>query len=84
MDLKTIFLSIAAVAILLILPSAMVWSMVQHFRTPPSKRPGGGSMSNSVGAGLQELDRLLVRPSVEHQIEAENRVLKREDDEGGE
>jgi hypothetical protein len=30
-----------------------------------------------------EADRLLARPSVEHQIEAENQVLKREDDSGG-
>jgi len=31
---------------------------------------------------MQELDRLVSRPSAEHKIEAEQPILKREDDSG--
>ena len=41
-----------------------------------------GSGGAGLGAAMQELDRLVARPSVEHTVEAENRVLRREDDAG--
>jgi hypothetical protein len=31
---------------------------------------------------MQELDRIMARPSAEHIVEAENPVLRREDDSG--
>jgi hypothetical protein len=83
-ELKTILLSIAAVIFLIGFPVVMIWSFVDFFRRKGSERRGGGGVSSFVGAGLEEIDRLLARPSVEHKIEAENQVQKREDDKGGE
>ena len=48
------------------------------------KRRGSGGISAGVGAALQELDRLVTRPSVEYTIETENPVHQREDDTDGE
>jgi hypothetical protein len=83
MTAQAIFWSIAAVAVLIILPVAMLWAMLDHFRKSGSERVGSGGLSAGIGAAMQELDRLMTRPSVEHQIEAEQPVLKREDDQGG-
>lgn len=44
---------------------------------------GAGSIA-TLGNALQELDRLVARPSVEHQIETENRVVNNEKSIGGE
>jgi hypothetical protein len=84
MTLHLIFWSLLAVVVLIVVPIAMVWSMVAHLRGRGSERPGSGGVSAGIGAAMQELDRIYARPSVEHQIEAENAVLKREDDAGGE
>ena len=35
-------------------------------------------------AAMLEADRLLARPSIEHQIETENPIVEREGDDGGE
>jgi len=84
MTFKTILLSIAAVACLVAIPVMVVWAFVDMVRGKGrERRSGGGGVSNFVGAGLQEIDRLLARPSVEHKTEVENQVLKREDDTGG-
>ena len=83
MTFSTIFLIIMAVVVLVGLPIAVVWMFLDLIRGKKSDRPGGGGISSFVGAGLTEIDRLLARPSVEHQVEAENQVLKREDDQGG-
>jgi len=85
MEFKTFLLSIAAIAFLVGIPIVIVWSVVDFVRGKGSeRRGGGGSVSAFVGAGLQEIDRLMARPSVEHQIEAENQIQKREDDADGE
>jgi hypothetical protein len=84
MTVQTVFWTIMAVATLVALPIVLVWSMVDHFRGRGSERRGSGGISAGVGAAMQELDRLMTRPSVEHQIEAEHQTLKREDDAGGE
>ena len=84
MDFRLVLLSIAAVAFLVGIPIVMIWSAVDYFRGKGRRRSGGGGVSSFVGAGLQEIDRLLARPSVEHQIEAENQIQKREDDADGE
>jgi hypothetical protein len=84
MTFQAIFWTIIAVATLVALPIVLVWSMIDHFRVRGSERRGSGGISAGVGAAMQELDRIMTRPSVEHQIEAEHQTLKREDDAGGE
>ena len=69
-------------AVIIGVPAMLIWSMIDHTRTRASERPGSGSMTAGIGAAMQELDRLMARPSAEHIEEAENPVLKREDDSG--
>jgi hypothetical protein len=83
MTFSLVFWSIAAVVVLIVLPIAMIRGMVQHFHTRPSERRGSGGISAGIGAALHELDRMIARPSVEHQVDTEQRVLKRENDQGG-
>ena len=82
MTLQLIFWSIVAVLALVVAPIAMIWSMVDHLRRRGSHRTGSGGISSGIGAAMQELDRLMARPSVEHKLEVEQPVLKREDDSG--
>jgi hypothetical protein len=82
MTIKILFWSVLGIVTLIVVPAVMIWSMIDHFRGRGSDRRGGGGISSGVGAALQELDRLVTRPSVEHQIEAENHH-EREDDQGG-
>jgi hypothetical protein len=84
MTIQLLFWSLMAVLALVVAPIVLIWTMVDHFRGRGSQRCGSGGISAGAGAALQELDRLVARPSVEHQIEAEQPVLKREDDNGGE
>jgi hypothetical protein len=74
-----IFLAIVAAVALIALPIVMIRSMVLHFRTPPSKRRSGGSASTAVAAALQELDRLVARPSVEHTVETQKELPRLDD-----
>jgi len=51
--------------------------LVDHFRHKGSERRGaGGGISAVIGGAMLGLDRL-IRPSIEHTIETEERVLKR-------
>jgi hypothetical protein len=72
-----------AVAFLVILPIIFVKSMIDYVRGRGSDRKGSGGISAGIAGAMQELDRLVARPSVEHKIEIEQPVLKREDDSGG-
>ena len=72
-----------AVAMMVIVPIALIWTMIEHFRGRGSQRRGTGGISAGIGAAMQELDRLISRPSIEHRVDAEKPVLKREDDSGG-
>jgi hypothetical protein len=84
MNLHIIVLLIAAFLTFVVAPIALVWTFIDGMRHKASDRPsGGGGISNVVGGAMLELDRLLTRPSVEHQIETETPVLKREDDDSG-
>lgn len=81
MTLKQILLVIVAVVVLIGLPIGMIWSIVDHIRHPHRERRGGSS-GYVLGPAIQELDRLIARPSVEHIVEAENRIERRDDDQG--
>ena len=84
MDIHAIFWLTMAALVFIGGPIAMVWTFVDGMRRKASDRPsGGGGMSNAIGGAMLELDRLITRPSVEHQIETEHPTLEREDDKGG-
>ena len=83
MNLSLFFWLLIAFLTFVIVPIAMLLSMRDHLRGKGSDRRGG-SATAGIGAGMQELDRLIARPSVEFLQEAETPVLKREDDAGGE
>jgi len=79
---KAIFWIVMAILVVVVLPIWMVISVRQHLgerEGDESRRPGGVAVGNA----LQELDRLVARPSVEYTIEAEKFMLKRDDDRGG-
>jgi hypothetical protein len=80
--LQLIFWLILAAAFLIGIPLTLVWTMVDYFRGRGSDRRGSGSHTAGIGAAMQELDRIMARPSVEHQIETEHQTLRREDDAG--
>ena len=82
MSVQAIFWTILAVAVLVIVPIALVWSMVDYFRGRGSERRGTGGITAGIAGAMQELDRL-TRPSVEHKVETEQPVLKRRNDSGG-
>jgi hypothetical protein len=80
--LQTIFWLLLAIAFLIGVPVMLVWTMVDYFRGKGSDRRGTGGITAGVAGAMQELDRIIARPSVEHQIEAEHQALRREDDAG--
>jgi hypothetical protein len=84
MSFQLIFWTCLAVAMLVVVPIVLIWSAVDHFRGRGSQRQGSGGISAGIGAAMQELDRIMARPSAEHKTEAEQQTLKREDDRGGE
>ncbi len=82
MKLRLIYWSFLAVVVLVVVPIVLVRTMVDHFRGRGSLRSGSGGILAGVGAALRELDHLVVRPSVEHQVETEQPVLKQDDSDG--
>ncbi len=83
MSFHVILLLMVAFATFIIAPIALLLTAIGHFRHKASDRPGGGGgLSNAVGGTMLEFDRLLARPSVEHQIETESPVLEAEEDDG--
>ena len=83
MSFKLIFMVAAAVLMVVGLPVLLVLVWMSPNRDKKGEWRGGGGISSGVGAAMLELDRF-VRPSAEHTIETEERVLKREDDKEGE
>jgi hypothetical protein len=74
--------TVAVGLILLALIVAIPWSIVMsHKQSRRSYEKGRASAA--VGNALQDLDRLVTRPSVEYRIEAENYVQNADDDQGG-
>jgi hypothetical protein len=82
MTIQALFWTAMAIAMLVIVPIVLVKTMVDYFHGRGSQRKGSGGVSAGIGAAMQELDRLLARPSAEHKIETEQPILKREDDSG--
>lgn len=83
MNVQFLFWSFLAVVALLALPIVLIRSAIDYFRGRGSQRQGAGGISAGVAGAMQELDRLVARPSVEHHLEAKQEDLKREDDSGG-
>jgi hypothetical protein len=73
---------VLAIAVLVGIPLMLVWTTLDYFRGKGSDRRGSGSHTSGIGAAMQELDRIVSRPSVEHQVETEHQTLRREDDAG--
>ena len=82
MALQAIFWMAMAVVMLVVVPLVFVKTTVDYFRGRGSQREGSGGISAGIAGAMQELDRLVSRPSAEHKIETEQPTLKREDDSG--
>lgn len=82
MLLQALFWIAMAIAMLIVLPLVFVKTTIDYFRGRGSQRSGSGGISAGIAGAMQELDRIISRPSAEHKIEAEQPTLKREDDSG--
>jgi hypothetical protein len=80
--LQAVFWMAMAIVMLVVLPIMFVKITIDYFRGRGSHRSGSGGISAGIAGAMQELDRLVSRPSAEHKIEAEQPTLKREDDSG--
>jgi hypothetical protein len=76
--LQAIVLGSILLAMIIALPA----SIVVHFRQSRDGK-NRGKAGTAVGNALQDLDRLVARPSIEYRIEAENYTQKACDDQGG-
>jgi hypothetical protein len=76
MQIQLLFWIVVAIVAFVVVPIVMIASMVSHFRVRGSERKGSGGISNGIGAALQELERLTSRPSIEHQVEAQDVAAK--------
>jgi hypothetical protein len=72
---------VAGLAILIGTPVIMICAAIDHCRHKASERPGDASSSAGIGAALQELDRV-VRPSVEHVVDAQTPIVRTIDQDG--
>ncbi len=71
---------VALLAIAVLLPVVMVRALIRMYRD--RDRPGG-TISSGIAGMMTELDRV-VRPSVQHVVEAKESVVSQKDDIGGE
>lgn len=85
MDFHTIFYLILALLTFVVGPIALIWALANGSwrKAGDQRRRSGGGISSMIGGAMLEMDHF-VRPSVEHRIETQHRVLKREDDADGE
>jgi hypothetical protein len=74
-----ILAALAFLAILFILPVVMVRGLIQIYRD----KDRSGTFTSAIAGSMSEIDRV-VRPSVEHVVEAKQSVSSHEDDIGGE
>jgi hypothetical protein len=82
MTFQAIFWMAMAIVMLVVVPLVFVKTTVDYFRGRGSQREGSGGISAGIAGAMQELDRLVARPSAEHKVETEQPILKREDDRG--
>jgi hypothetical protein len=82
MTFQALFWTAMAIVMLVIVPITLVKTTIDYFRGRGSQREGSGGISGGIAGAMQELDRLVSRPSAEHKVEAERPILKREDDRG--
>jgi hypothetical protein len=71
--------AVATLGILVVLPVVMVRGLVQMYRD----KGRSGTFSSAIAGSVMGID-LVVRPSVQHVIEAKQSVESHEDDIGGE
>jgi hypothetical protein len=71
--------AVATLAILVVLPVFMVRGLIQMYRD----KGRSSTFSSALAGSMMEID-LVVRPSVEHVIEAKHSVESHEEDTGGE
>jgi hypothetical protein len=85
MTVEKIFWVAMAVLVLVVLPIAMIVTAWRNLRSAKKEMPDKQRERTrmAIGNALQELDRLVARPSVEFTVEAERPIVKREDDKGG-
>ncbi len=73
---------ILALVILVVMTVVVAVWLVAFVRNPyaamRSNKPTG-----AMGGALQEIDRLLAQPSIEHTIETEQQIRRRDDDDVG-
>lgn len=83
MILHQMFLVIAAILIVVVLPICGAVNFYKWLHTKPSERPEqrGGGTGGLTGALMMGVDQL-VRPSAEHRIEAENPIVKEDEQDG--
>jgi hypothetical protein len=81
MSLTEVLAIVFVAAVLLTVPVGVIWGIVDYVKKSPRRRERGGGSAGGSGLGpvLMDLDRL-TRPSVEHVVEAQNRVIRCEDD----
>ena len=77
--MSQILLILAAFALLVGLPAAIIWTFVDYLRHPGRESRGGGA---ALGAALQELDKLVARPSIEYVEEAKTKIVEQDADSG--
>src|SRR5436190_21507915 len=79
---------ISAVVVLMLFVGGPLWLLFslrsKSFGELVYGKSGQRRPSSFVGNAMQELDRLMARPSIEYRIEAENRSHLLEDERGGE
>lgn len=82
MTLHQYFLIAMAVLMFVVVPIFGVASFVRWLNTKPSERPeqrgGGGGLTGALMMGVDKL----IRPSAEHRIEAENPIVKEDEQDG--
>lgn len=77
--LQSVFVLAFLVAVVIGLPFWMVACLRDLYRSK-SRRQSTVALGNA----LQELDRLVARPSLQHKVEVESQVREVDDDRGGE
>ena len=76
--LQAIVIGGILLAIIVAIPASIV-AHYRHSRDPKNQGKAGAAIGNA----LQDLDRLVERPSIEYRMETENYTQQASDDQGG-